>query len=400
MMFRRAVRYSRNYFGLFDKLKNITDGRIKPRIATIKVAIAIFSIQLANLGSLNNFSQSVLSPSVSTIARSADTMSLCYIRDVNLKVYKKARMAKMLASYRGRWIGIIDGKEITTSSYLKCRHCKKRKLRDKEGRLKYQYYHQFTAFILACRDFSFTLDIEPILPGEGEKTSAYRLLSRVCRNYPKAFSLVIGDGLYLNGKIFKLLEAHHKKTIAVLKEERRQLSQEAESLSLLTEPEVYREGATSYRVWEHTISGCWDGYGKDVRVIVSEETTKKRAHSKDGKGWEDIEETANWMWATNLDTSDSIGDLKNTVKVCHSRWHIENRCFKETADMWNVGHIYRQSENAIMVFLLFLFMAVNIFNIFMNRNIKDKKIRTKLNLIMRLQADFLSLARPLPPIPI
>ena len=30
MMFRRAVRYSRNYFGLFDKLKNITDGRIKP----------------------------------------------------------------------------------------------------------------------------------------------------------------------------------------------------------------------------------------------------------------------------------------------------------------------------------------------------------------------------------
>ncbi len=399
-MFRRAVRYSRNYFSLFKRLKNITDRRIKPRIAAAEVAIAIFSVQLANLGSLNNFAQQVSSPSVSTIARSADSMDLDYIREVNLQIYKKARKKKMLSAYRGEWIGIIDGKEITTSDYCKCGHCKKRKLRDKEGKLKYQYYHQFTAFILAGSDFSITLDIEPILPGEGEQTSAYRLLPRVCRNYPKAFSLVIGDGLYLNEKIFKLLESHHKKAIAVLKEERRQLFQEANSLSLLAEPQIYTEGATSYRVWEHCISGCWNGYGKDVRVIVSEETTKKRTHSKDGKSWEDTEEVANWMWATNLGVSSSIGDLKNMVKICHSRWHIENRCFKETAGMWNAEHIYRHSENAIMVFLLFLFMAVNIFNIFRSRNIKDKKIRTKLNLIMRLQADFLSLAHPLPPIPV
>lgn len=254
--------------------------------------------------------------------------------------------------------------------------------------------------MLACKDFSFTLDIEPILPGEGEVTSAYRLLARVCRNYPKAFFMVIGDGLYLNGKIFKLLESHHKKTIAVLKEERRQLFDEAKRLSLLKDPIVYREGTVGYRVWEHTIKGCWEGYGKDVRVIVSEERTKARIHSKDQKGWKDIEEVTNWMWVTNLDASVSTGDLKNMVRICHSRWHIENRCFKETSGMWNAEHIYRHSANAIIVFLLFLFMAVNIFNIFRARNIKDKKIRTKLNLVMRLKADFLNLARPLPPIPI
>jgi len=399
-MFRKAVRYSRKHFGLFKKLKNITDGRIKPQIATIRVAIAIFSMQLANLGSLNNFSQSVSSPSVSTIARVADTMELGHIREINLQVYKKARKKKMLSPYRGKWIGIIDGKEISTSDYCKCSHCKRRKLKTKDGSLKYQYYHQFTAFILAGKDFSFTLDIEPIIPGEGEQTSAYRLLSRVCANYPRAFSLVIGDGLYLNEKVFNLLEAHHKKTIAVLKEERRQLFEEANKLSLLAEPQIYKEEATSYRVWDHAISGCWDGYGKDVRVIVSEETTKSRVHSKDGKGWQEVEEVANWMWATNLDVSGSVGDLKNTVKVCHSRWHIENRCFKETANTWNAEHIYRHTSNAIMVFLLFLFIAVNIFSIFRKRNIKDNKIKTRLNLILRIQADFLSLARPLPPIPI
>ena len=67
-----------------------------------------------------------------------------------------------------------------------------------------QYYHEFTAFILAGPDISFILDIEPILPGEGEISSSYRLLERVCKNYPKAFSVVIGDGLYLKDKVFYL----------------------------------------------------------------------------------------------------------------------------------------------------------------------------------------------------
>jgi len=403
-VFKRIVKYSNKHFGLFKKLKYITDRRIKPRIATIRIAAAIMCMQLSNLGSLNTLGQTLLYgdyPSVSTIARVADTINLDDIRNIGACIYRKARGSKMLASYCGMWVGIIDGHEITTSAYCKCGHCKRRKLKTKDGSAKYQYYHQFTAFILATDDFSFTLDIEPIVPGQGEQTSAYRLLSRVCRNYPKAFSVVIGDGLYLNEKIFKLLEGHHKKTIAVLKEERRQLFQEANSLSLLLEPETYSEGKTSYRVWDHAISGCWDGYGKDVRVIVSEETTKKRVHSEDGKGWIDMTEVSNWMWAINLARPEngSIGDLKNTVKICHSRWHIENKCFKETVNTWNADHIYRHSENAITAFLLFLFIAVNIFNIFFSRNIKDRRIKTKVFLMRKINAGFHNLKCPLPPIP-
>ena len=77
----------------------------------------------------------------------------------------------------------------------------------------------------------------------------------------------MGDALYLNEKIFELLESCHKKAIAVLKEKRRQLFEEANKLCLLSKPEIYKNGKTTYRVWDHTISGCWDGYGKDVRVI-------------------------------------------------------------------------------------------------------------------------------------
>jgi len=399
-MFRRIIKYCSKHFGLFEKLAYVTDRRIKPQILTIKILAAIVFIHIASLGSLHSFSQSKASksklPSVSTIARVADTVSLDDIRDVSAHVYKIAREKKMIEPYLGQYVAIIDGHELTVSDYCKCSHCKKRKRKIKNG-IKYEYYHSFTALILAGGKYSFVLDIEPILPGESEVISSYRLLERVCKNYPKAFKVVIGDALYLNGKIFKLLESHHKKAIAVLKEERRQLFEEANKLSLLTEPKIYTEGKTTYRIWDHTISSCWDGYGKNVRVIVSEETTTKRVHAKDGKGWEQKTEVSNWMWVTNLLDS-SLGDLKNTVRICHSRWQIENKCFNETAGTWKADHIYRHSANAITAFLLLLFICVNIFNIFLVRNIKDVKVKTKIYLIDIIKAEFLTLKRLPPPV--
>jgi len=362
-------------------------------------------MQFSNLGSLNSLSQAISVknlkkdiPSVSTIARSADSINLEEIRGVGIEIYKKARKSKMLDPCHGMWVGVVDGHEQITSPYCKCPYCKSRIVTKKDGVKDIQYYHEFTAFILAGPKISFILDIEPILPGEGEISSSYRLLERVCKNYPKAFKIVIGDGLYLKETVFNLLEKHHKYAIAVLKEERRQLFEEANRLSLLSEPKVYRRGRTYYRVWDHSIEGCWDGYGKGVRVIVSEEATPKRVHSKDGRVFEDKLNRANWMWVTNLPSSEDPGSLKNTVSVCHSRWQIENQCFNETVNTWKADHIYRHSSNAIIVFLLLLFTCVNIFNIFRMRNIKDKSIKTKIYLIELIKAGFHTTRNPLPSI--
>lgn len=402
-MFKRIIKYCSRHFDLFEKLAYVTDRRIKPQILTIKILSAIVFIHIANLGSLHSFFQNNISakelPSVSTIARVADSLSLDGIREVGSHVYKIARAKKMIEPYMGQYIAIVDGHEITTSQYCKCIHCKKRKLKSGKGTAKYQYYHSFTALILAGEKYSFVLDIEPIAPGESEITSSYRLIKRVCKNYPRAFKILIGDALYLNAKIFKLLESHHKKAIAVLKEKRRQLFEEANKLSLLTEPKIYADSKTTYKVWDHTIGNCWDGYGKDVRVIVSEETTTKRVHARDGKSWEKKSVVTNWMWVTNI-MDGSLGDLKNTVRICHSRWQIENKCFNETVNTWKADHIYRHSENAIIAFLLLLFICVNIFNIFLARNIKDKKIKTKIYLIAQIKAEFYSLKRLLFLVPI
>lgn len=141
------------------------------------------------------------------------------------------------------------------------------------------------------------LDIEPIVPGQGELTSAYRLLSRVCINYPKAFEVVAGDGLYLAGNIFNLLRSHRKYAIAVLKDEKRELYEEVVALSGIVELITYTNDKTTYRVWEHKIKGLWGSYKKEVTVIRSEETKVV--------GY--IEEKADWMWVTNLPSTGNFG---------------------------------------------------------------------------------------------
>jgi len=405
-LYRKLLRYSNKIFNLFSIIASITDKRLKPQISTVKIVAAIIIMHFTNLGSLNSLSQTISLnnlkkeiPSVSTIARSADSMDIEEIRNVGIEIYRKARKSKMLDPCHGMWVGVVDGHEQVTSPYCKCPYCKSRTVTKKDGVKDIQYYHEFTAFILAGPKVSFILDIEPILPKEGEISSACRLLSRVCKNYPKAFKIVIGDGLYLKETAFNLLEGHHKHAIAVLKEERRQLFEEANRLSLLSEPKVYRQSRTYYRVWDHLVEGCWDGYGKKVRVIVSEEATPKRVHSKDGKSFENKLNRANWMWVTNLPCSEDPDDLKNTVGICHSRWQIENQCFNETVNTWNADHIYRHSKNAIIVFLLLLFIVVNIFNIFRIRNIKDRSIKTKIYLIDLIKAGFHTARNPLPLVP-
>ncbi len=71
----------------------------------------------------------------------------------------------------------------------------------------------------------------------------------------------------------------------------------------------------------------------------------------------------------------------------------------ETVNTWNADHIYRHSSNAIIVFLLLLFTCVNIFNIFRIRNIKDKRVKTKIYLIDLIKAGFHTTRNPLPLVP-
>lgn len=86
-------------------------------------------MMLSNLGSLNRFGAAaslgslediVDAPSVSTIARTADTMDLDAIRGGLKEIYLAARKKKMIGDYYGKAVGILDGHEVTSSYISKC----------------------------------------------------------------------------------------------------------------------------------------------------------------------------------------------------------------------------------------------------------------------------------------
>ena len=164
-MYKKLIAYSNKIFNLFSIIVSITDGRLKPQIPTVKIVAAIIIMHFTNQGSLNNLSQEIAYknfkaeiPSVSTIARTADTMNLEEIRGVGIEIYARARKKKMLEPCHGMWVGVVDGHEQITSPYCKCKYCKLRIVTRKGGVKDIQYYHEFTAFILAGPKISFILD--------------------------------------------------------------------------------------------------------------------------------------------------------------------------------------------------------------------------------------------------
>jgi hypothetical protein len=74
------------------------------------------------------------------------------------------------------------------------------------------------------------LDHEPQRSGEDEVTTARRLLTRVIAAYPRAFDVVLADALYGTAPFLNFLLSCGKHALVVLKDERRNLYQDAAGL--------------------------------------------------------------------------------------------------------------------------------------------------------------------------
>ena len=58
-MYRKLIAYSNKIFNLFGIISSITDERLKPQIATVKIVATIIIMHFTNLGSLGSLSQTI-----------------------------------------------------------------------------------------------------------------------------------------------------------------------------------------------------------------------------------------------------------------------------------------------------------------------------------------------------
>jgi hypothetical protein len=356
-------------------LECIRDRRKQARIPTEVVVRAVVALFLCRLGSLNALGQTHLSslwrrwlgqalPSPDTLGRVAGLIDLAGVRALGRHLYRRLQRGKALQPPAHGWRAVVvDGHETHASFKRHCPGCLTRTIHSRQGD-RIQYYHRLVALSLVTQDLRLMLDAEPLRPGEDEVAAALRLLDRVVRAYPRAFDLIQGDGLYADPRFFHWALAHGKHALAVLKDERRDLLQEAQQLFESMAPSTLREGTVLRECWDLEGFHTWSQVEVPVRVVRSRETHAIR-RQLDGQIHQEISQ---WYWVTTLPTRGaSTGAV---VHLGHGRWDIENQGFNELVNQWHADHVYRHDPTALLVFWLLAQVCLTVFCAFFRRNLK------------------------------
>lgn len=303
---------------------------------------------------------------------SADTMGYAFarmeaedLRGMMRHVYSRLKRNKALDSIRAGLIALVlDGHESHNSQKRCCAGCLQRRLKIKESGTKIEYYHRHVMASVVFKGMFLPLDMEPQRAGEDEVKCAMRLLERIFKNYPRAFDLVIADGLYARAPFFKFVMKHGKDVIAVLKDDRRELMRDAKGLFKREKPEVYQEKNVKKECWDIENFRSWDQLDTPVRVVCSRETRQvKRQKTKDVEY-----EVTEWVWVSTIPQRRL--STQDFIKFAHERWMIENNGFYELVNYWHANHVYRHDPVAIECFGLLAMLAYVLFHAFMGRNLK------------------------------
>ena len=205
-------------------------------------------------------------------------------------LYTRLKRNKALGKIAGLTAAVVDGHE-THASYLRhCPGCLERIVHTAAGD-KVQYYHRNVTLMLLAGRLRLLLDVEPQKPGEDEVATAVRLLTRVLVAYPRAFEVVLADAAYCEAPFINFLWSHHKYSLIVLKDERRDLYEDVLGLCKIHEPQ---EGSYRNRKclwWDVQDLTTWPKVTSPMRVVRSQETySVKRQATK-----ERTLETSEWM---------------------------------------------------------------------------------------------------------
>jgi hypothetical protein len=407
---RRLIAYAEKIFQLSGTVvAGVVDRRQQPRIPTSRVVHSVAALFWARLGSLNalelaahsSFFRRWLGQSVcsaDSVGRVTALMDAAGLRSGLHHLYDRLKRNKALPDQGGLGVAVLDGHESHASYRRQCPGCLERTIRTGQTERTQYYHRQVTLLLLpgarpGCDPVRLLLDHEPQRAGENEVATALRLLERVLGSYPRGFDLLLADALYSTAPLFNFLLARGKHVLTVLKDDRRNLYQDATALFA-----AFPAAEGSFRSrkclwWDFPGLLSWPQVNVPVRVIRSQETRTVR-RQLDGK---DETLTSDWMWVTTL--PEQSVPTGRAVALGHQRWDIENHGFNELVNGWHADHIYRHDPNAIECFLLMAFLACNIFQAFFALNLKPqiRKGRTRAFWSSLMAAEILDGVNPTPP---
>lgn len=397
-MLRRLAAYLERAFGFRHEVDSLQDSRRRQQIKTANVWLCCFAMFAVRLKSFNSIEQELRrpkrlerfvgkrKPSADTIGRVCGQLSLDSLRRFLVNVNRRAWRAKAVHRRPGELYRVVavDGHELRASKARCCPRCLVRDLKAGERTVR-EYYHRVVVAQWVGVTPPGLLDVELVRPGEGEVVAARRLLERVFESYGRLIDVICGDAIYLEAPFCRMVLDAHKHFVVVMKQQARELYQDAEGLRTLSAPQQVVQKTKTSRIWDLPNLSSFTTLDRKVRVVWAEETTAKSKFVGGEK--ENVVEVNTWIWVTDL-PSTSVPAIK-IARWGHDRWDLENRGFNELSTLWGMDHCFVHDPVAIQTLLLTLAIAFLTTYLFYERNLKPDARRhmTRLALAGRLRED-------------
>ena len=261
----------------------------------------------------------------------------------------------------------LDANEQFCSDHRCCEHCLSREITCKNAAggevRKTQYYHKQVYAQLSGPELSVILDVEPMRQGEEECSAALRLLRRLRSQYGRRFfDVVVVDSWYANGPFLKtVVEELGWPVVAVLKQERYEVYQEAMALSRGKAPDqVVTRDERQVEIWDVRDLRLSQRYEAPVRVVrVRERWTQRQQAGPDRLK---VPKEQNWLWIVAGDLDGYVGAVVRDIG--HSRWKIENHAFGQLTQHWHLTHCSHHHPVALQVLLWIKILACTLFHAF------------------------------------
>lgn len=401
-MGKRFRRYLDKMFAFSSGLDLLVDERIGGRIPTATLWLSLFWMFALRLRSFNALEGELRRPGrweklVGSRKPSADALGYGLARfrveslrdllqQVNRTVWRKKAIHGRPAE--GMRVVALDGHELFWSTARCCPECLIRdvEVKTSEGmKTVRQYYHRVVVAQWVGVTPPGILDMEPIRPGEGEVVAAGRIWERIVRDYGRLIDVVSLDAIYLEAPFLRKVVATEKHFVVVMKQEARELYQDADQLRRIVAPQVVEDGRKTSRIWDLPELSTFTTLGQLVRVVWAQEKTIKNK-VVGGQKREVVDEKL-WVWVTDMPASQA--SATRIQRWGHDRWDLENRGFNELAGLWHMDHCFVHEPRAIEVILLTLAVAFLTTYLFFERNLKPeaRRLLTRLGLAGRLAED-------------
>ena len=245
---------------------------------------------------------------------------------------------------QGHIVAALDGIEVLSSYSRCCDACLERRVKskDSDGNTveQIQYYHRAVGCQIVSSPVKPLLAIEWLRPGEGEDTAALRLLSRLPDLYgSRFFDILLLDSLYPQAPVLKLAAQIGWELVVTLKQERRDLYQDAMGLfrqrpadSCFTEKR--NGGSYEVQLWEARDLPFSKDHPQPVRVVWSKEKVTQNHYRRRKL----VAETTfqEWLWITTLDGG--AFPAAQVRALGHDRWKNENNGWNDLTQNWALKH--------------------------------------------------------------